>query len=461
MSRIPRTVPAESPPGRRTRPAWRRLAVLAVAPLLALSTATSAAAQGVWVTVPSMPSPTAQGASAAADCPEGLRGTCVYNISGIAPHPLEAYSPVTNTWATLPSLKTPRNRVAATTAPCPEGVQGDCVYAVGGEGATTLATNEAYSTRTNVWLTLRPMPTARFGAAAATAPCPEELGPRGRCVYVTGGSAAGGTTVEAYNPATNTWATLPPLQTGRVFHASAAAPCPSQLGLQGTCVYAIGGQAAAPLSSVEVYSPLLNAWQYVPDMPTARAFLAAATAPCPEGMSDGCVYAVGGQVTGDVLLNTTEAYSPVTNAWVTLPPMPTPRSSLGAAAAPCPKNTKNDCVYALGGLVQTDGTAASAIAEAFSIERGRRDWTQRPPNTPTPAPVPAPQPELVKPEPAKPTRPESKPAPAKPAQPKPAPAKPAKPAPKPTKPTPKPADEPIVDYPDEAFPPEDSFDPSE
>ncbi|MFD9032513.1 Kelch repeat-containing protein [Streptomyces sp. NPDC059567] len=208
--------------------------MLALAPLLAMA-AGSATAQGVWVSVPSMPTARTAFPSTAAHCPEGLLDTCVYAIGragnqGIAP--FEAYSPSTNAWATLPQMKTPRISVASSTAPCPEGVRGDCVYAVGGTtiSGPALATAEAYSTETNTWLTLPDMPTARTATAAATAPCAEGRGLRGTCVYVFGGNDPVNpplATVEAYSPETNTWATVTPLQTARIAHGGAAGPCPT------------------------------------------------------------------------------------------------------------------------------------------------------------------------------------------------------------------------------------------
>lgn len=129
---------------------WRRLAVLSMAPLLALS-ATAATAQGVWVTVPPMPTARAGVTGAAADCPDGLEGICVYAVGGTDVGTLEAYSPAVGTWATLPRMRTPRFGQATTTAPCPDGVKGDCVYAIGGlfGGSPVQGTAEAYSTETN------------------------------------------------------------------------------------------------------------------------------------------------------------------------------------------------------------------------------------------------------------------------------------------------------------------------
>jgi hypothetical protein len=107
-------------------------------------------------------------------------------------------------------------------------------------------------------------------------------------------------------------------------------------------------------------------------MPTGRSNLAGATAPCPtglHGLKGTCVYATGGHnyVTG--FPDTVEAYSPATNTWAILPPMPTGRSNLAGATAPCPTGLhgpRGTCVYAIGG-----GTGIGAVntAEAFGIER--------------------------------------------------------------------------------------------
>ncbi|WP_412074899.1 kelch repeat-containing protein [Streptomyces xanthophaeus] len=436
MRRVPRSDRESSPPGRSWHPLRRRLAVLAAAPLLALSAAT-ATAQGVWVTVPNLPTPRFNLDGAAADCPEGLIGTCVYAIGGAVDGDRnEVYSPSSGTWATLAPLKTPRRGVASTTAPCPGGVEGDCVYVLGGneQGGPALNTAEAYSTAANVWLSLPPVQTRRTNAAAATAPCPGGLPLRGTCVYVFGGSnedvPSGLTSVEAYSPATNTWATLKDLQTGRHSHGGAAAPCPGDLGLRANCVYAVGGTAAGgSLDSVEVYSPLLDAWQFAPDLPAARTQLGAATAPCPEGMSDGCVYAVGGGGSPGAETKV-EAYTPVSNVWVTLPSLPTPHRGLASATAPCPRNTRNTCVYAFGGSPNGAESLTPAV-EAFAIEGAH--------GRPAPRPEPEQRPEQ-RPEPEQ--RPDQKPAPA----PKPDP----KPAPKPT-PKPAPSEDPSAD-PDEGSP---------
>ncbi|MCW7940587.1 hypothetical protein AAW14_00550 [Streptomyces hygroscopicus] len=245
---------------------------------------------------------------------DGLEGTCVFAIGGRNGSgflsTVEAYSPATNTWATLPSMPTARESLAGATAPCPKGVdgrEGTCVFAIGGDNPGFLNTVEAYSPSANTWATLPSMPTARTALAAAAAPCPKGVdGLRGTCVFAIGGF--GGTflnTVEAYSPSANTWATLPPLPTARDGLAAATAPCPDVL--RGTCVYAVGGHNDGVfLSTVETYSSSANTWATLPPLPTARELLAAGSAPCPDGVDRPCVYAVGGD--NPSVLNTAEAF---------------------------------------------------------------------------------------------------------------------------------------------------------
>ncbi|WP_406087692.1 hypothetical protein [Streptomyces virginiae] len=87
-------------------------------------------------------------------------------------------------------------------------------------------------------------------------PRPVREGNRLRCEGGLDGTPVA--TVEVFCPATNTWAKLPPLQVARQAHGGAAAPCPGDLKVHGTCVYAISGTGVAGLlPSMEVYGPAL------------------------------------------------------------------------------------------------------------------------------------------------------------------------------------------------------------
>jgi N-acetylneuraminic acid mutarotase len=100
-------------------------------------------------------------------------------------------------------------------------------------------------------------------------------------------------TVEAYNPATNTWTSRADMLTPRHSFGVAA--------INGI-LYAVGGDDNADLVKLEAYNPATNTWSPKADMPTARRGLGAAAI-------NNVVYVVGGfDATG--ALATLEAYQP-------------------------------------------------------------------------------------------------------------------------------------------------------
>ncbi|MEU9705299.1 kelch repeat-containing protein [Streptomyces sp. NPDC047981] len=278
-------------------------------------------------------------------------------------------------WTTLADMPTARYGAASATAACPPAQGGNCVYTVGGtNGANATGATESYNRLSGSWSTLPPMPTPRSQLGAATAPCPK--GQRGYCVYAVGGitAASGLTRVESYNPATNAWSTVASLSVPRYNTAATAAPCP--VGQTGTCVYAMGGSTSGGnTASVEAYNPVTNAWSPVASLPLARAGLAAAASTCPGGQRGTCVYAVGGTSGGPV--GTVESYNPAANVWTPVASLPTPRYSLATAAAPCPPGQTGTCVYAVGGL--TGGLSG----KVESYQPSSRTWTTLP-SLPTP-----------------------------------------------------------------------------
>lgn len=307
----------------RALPSFTRVAVLAftavvpgvMADVLAAD-CTPAPAPNTWQTCADMP--TARGALGVASGPDGR----IYAIGGRHPvtGTVEAYDPPTNTWTGRASMPTPRDSLAVVTA------NDGKIYAIGGEDTVTGAlynTVEAYDPVTDTWTTKTAMPTRRQGLAAA-------VGLDGR-IYaiggVTGPVPAGpftsvGTT-EVYDPATDTWTTAAAMPTPR--HGLAAA-----LGSDGR-IYAIGGFGGTSTpcpgvacGTVEAYDPATNTWIARASMPTSRTFLAAVAA------TDGKVYAIGGYDGGSDL-STVEAYDPGSNTWTSMTPMPTPRCELAAA----------------------------------------------------------------------------------------------------------------------------------
>jgi N-acetylneuraminic acid mutarotase len=212
--------------------------------------------------------------------------------------------------AAMPS--TPRRELAV-------GVVNGVLYAVGGWNGSNLTTVEAYDPATNTWTAKAAMPTPRNGLA---------VGVVNGVLYAVGGFNGGYlSTVEAYDPATNTWT------------AKAAMPNRSQgvaVGVVNGVLYAVGGfNGSANLSTVQAYDPVSNTWTTRAAMPTARAALAV-------GVVNGVLYAVGGEDYAPGALTTVEAYDPVANTWTAKAAMPTERGHLAIGVV-------NGALYAVGG----------------------------------------------------------------------------------------------------------------
>jgi len=220
---------------------------------------------------------------------------------------LEWYNPAANSWIDQAPMPTTRTRPGA-------GAVNGILYVLGGQNGTTYNTVEAYNPTTNTWSTVAPMPTARAGLSVAVI---------NGILYAIGGEFIGGTmnNLEAYNPATNSWTVLASMPTARAGMA---------VGVMNGILYVAGGisstgQGFSPLSTLESYNPTTNSWTTgLPGMPTPRGF-------CVGGVMDGQLYAAGGETnTGLGVLNNVESYNPSTNSWSTQASLPTAVN--GAAA---------------------------------------------------------------------------------------------------------------------------------
>lgn len=228
-------------------------------------------------------------------------------------------------------------------------------------------------------------------------------------IYIPGGFRSGGAAtdlVEVFQPATNSWSTIPPLPitmhhlsfaavngqlyvlggytgnsftpTPRVFafnfttnNWTERASLPAARGaavaaVHNGLIYVIGGvnSAGTVVGANEVYDPLVNKWIGGAAMPTPREHLAAA-------VIDSLIYVVGGRnffAGGNS--NRLEAYSPQTNRWYSLRNMPTARGGLAAAAL-------HGRLYAFGG--ETPGV----FAEVEEYDPAQNLWRQM---TPMPSP---------------------------------------------------------------------------
>jgi N-acetylneuraminic acid mutarotase len=224
---------------------------------------------------------------------------------------------------------------------------GPTLYAVGGSYGpiTFLSTVEVFDPSTNSWQPAPWMSTARKGLGLAAL--------NGR-LYAVGGDDGSSSlsTVEVFDPSTKSWQLAPPMPTARAYLGLAA--------LNGR-LYAVGGGAGpSSLSTVEVFDPSTSSWQPAPPMSTARKGLGLAAL-------NGRLYAVGGDDGPPSYRSTVEVFDPSTNSWQPAPPMSTTRAYLALAAL-------DGRLYAVGG---DDGSSSLSTVEVF--DPSTNSWQPAPP----------------------------------------------------------------------------------
>ncbi|HEV7851735.1 MAG TPA: kelch repeat-containing protein, partial [Mycobacterium sp.] len=245
-------------------------------------------------------------------------------------------------WRVLPDAPTERLMMAW-------AVLGDEIWIAGGmRHGETLSTVESYNTKTEAWQPRPSLPIPLHHATAANY--------RGEMVVIGGTSdnlADASNKVFAFRD--GKWADLPNLLNARAAAAAAVA---------GDKLVVVGGQNDKQLvKQTEVFDG--DSWTEAPGMPTPREHLAA--------VSDGVyVYTVGGRnLSADENSAAFQRFDPASGNWESLPDMPTPRGSYGAA-------------YIDGRIVVAGGeepTRVLATVEMYDI--ATRKWaTLAPINTP-------------------------------------------------------------------------------
>ena len=275
---------------------------------------------------------------------------------------VQVYDPATGTWAMRANMPTARGLFGA-------GAVGGTIYTVGGTifGVDKLAVVEAYDTVTDTWTRKADMPTPRNALSAAVVD--------GK-VYAIGGwgydQPEGGwesrdptatgqdfSTVEVYDPKTDTWATRADMPTPRS-HMTVSA--------LGGKIYAIGGGARIVAGrsgeyrpTLDVYDVAMNRWTRAADLPTPRSVMS-------SSVVDGRIYVMGGAFhrgptssTEELLravriLSVVEVYDPASGRWTRAADLATPRGWFSTSVV-------NGKVYAVGGrsLASDGGTQGARI----------------------------------------------------------------------------------------------------
>jgi N-acetylneuraminic acid mutarotase len=220
---------------------------------------------------------------------------------------LYIYDPATDNWTTGPSMPGTAVEDPAVVA------HNNLLYVFGGgpspfTGAVTQA--YAYNPQTPSWSSRASMNVARSGATAQVI---------GGLIYVAGGLDASGaslSSVSVYNPGTNSWSSGTAMNVRRDNAVSAAF---------GGMMYVFGGRTrnadgsspAPGLTSVEMFNPSTNSWSFREPMPTGRRRMII-------GTIGGRAQISGGERTSEEFPEH-EEYDPGTNTWRELTPLLTPR----------------------------------------------------------------------------------------------------------------------------------------
>lgn len=338
-----------------------------------------------WATGPNVP--TARHSPGVA-----AMGGKVYVIGGYTSTPLgyqsistaEAFDPSTNTWSELPPMPTARLGLSLVA-----GGDGK-LYAIGGttvvgsETSTTVV--EAYDPATQTWESRAPFPApppidsfsqlAALGSDGRIYLLLSINTPTGRAsqldaydptlnqwttidnaanaptstswfalVSGSGGNIyAFGETAAVYNPLANAWTSIPPppVIDGEALDTAA-------LGGDGR-IYAFPSVSNTVTGAVAVYNPATEFWIPYAEMPTHRTDAKAVA------LSDGSVYAIGGDegVFGPV--NVVEQYVPATDAWIKRASVPNVQGNMGVAA------TASNQILSIGG---SNGTVTLSTVESY------------------------------------------------------------------------------------------------
>lgn len=270
---------------------------------------------------------------------------------------LQAYNPVANTWTTLASMPGARYEGNGT------GVINGQLYVAGGWTTTLTASNLpndnlfVYDPASNTWTSLPPMPSLSGGSAT---------GVINNKLYVTtadNGYSGYYSFLYAYDPTSKSWSTLA---------SSPSAHTEPGYGVINGKFYVAGGIDATGKVSAEldVYDPSSGTWSTEAPIPTAVVNATSVVA-------NSLLYVIGGS-NGSTNYNIVQIYDPVANAWTLGPSLPSIQS--GAAAA-----YSNGSIFLLGG-------ASGSTPLATTLSLALSSTVSGPTPTPTVGPSPTPTP---------------------------------------------------------------------
>ncbi len=265
------------------------------------------------------------------------------------------------TWTTKASMPRPQAGAVA-------GVINGQLYVMGGNACSNPAgcgfppgtAYQAYNPATDTWATKASAPTPRAGAGADVI---------NNKLYVVGGCintdcASTTNILEVYDPATDTWASLAPMPTPR---------SEMFVGAINGKLYVAGGtqRFTNALTTLEVYDPATNTWD------TTKRPMPIGQAQGTGAVVNGNLYVIGGFDTratgpnppGPFQVGTVQAYDPVTDSWSTKAAMPTARRSPASGVVNNLLFTKLYVVGgAAGGSILSTNEAYDPLTNSWTTE---------------------------------------------------------------------------------------------
>lgn len=186
------------------------------------------------------------------------------------------------------------------------------------------------------WISKTSSSVARYAVASAV---------YGNKLYVFGGyNGSYLTTMEYFDPSTNSWTARASAGTATHYHAMAE---------MGGVIYSIGGQLSGggPTATTTGYTVATNAWAAKTAMPVAKTFLTAAS-------TGSAIYAIGGSTTLSEAGSVATNYMYNGSTWTTKQAMPTARCNIASVY-------ENGKIHVFGGLL-TSG-AVSTLHEVYNV----------------------------------------------------------------------------------------------
>jgi N-acetylneuraminic acid mutarotase len=195
----------------------------------------------------------------------------------------------------------------------------------------------------SLWIKKSDIPTARWHLSSVVV---------NDKIYAIGG-VNGYTSIEEYDPETNSWDIKESMPTGRAFIGK---------GVVEGKIYIIGGSIlfGSALTAVEMYDPQTNEWTSKAGLPSGRHGVGSCAV-------DGRIYVIGGSISTTSSLTAVEMYDPLTDEWtVNLADMPTARWEPECVAV-------NGKIYAIGGFPSPSSGAGSDAVEMYDPQTN--EWT--------------------------------------------------------------------------------------